>query len=472
MKNLFRLLLVIVARGLSRAGLIDKQRAKRTTELAWPRILTGFARQSQQIADVAMIGIVIGPIGIAGLGFAFPYWAVGNRIFLGLTGGTISQVSQRFGAGAIAELDLAVKQSVLATALLSLPIALLYLVMPTDLIGLLTNDPETIRYGATYLQVLAPAVVLEALNKVGSRVLVGADDSWTPMGIRAGGAIANIVLNIVFIFGLGMGVTGAALGTLAATLLVTLWFAVGFLAGAAPLVGTFPVTVTLTGPYLDWPLQRQLFDIAWPLIFRRLAETAAVFPLMAIVAFFGPVVVAAYVVGRRMTTLLNAPTWGFGLASSSLVGQELGRGNEAEAERYSKDTLRFALVIFLIFSIIVLVFARPIADVFADEPQAIDLTTTFVRISAISAIGRGIDGVSTGSLRASGDTRWPLYGKLVGLYLFAIPITYAATMFPLGLPILYVSLLSESWVPAAVSFYRLRTGKWKAISRGYRPDAT
>lgn len=453
---------------LADAGLIDADRAKRTTDLAWPRIVTGLARISQQVADLAMIGIVLGPPALAGLAFAFAYWQIGNTLSLGLSGGTISQVSRRYGAGDNAGVDLAIKTSGWLAIALSLPLAILFIGIPNELIGLLGGEPATVLFGTTYLGIVAFGLPFEFLNKVSSRALVGADDAYTPMLIRSTGAILNILVNAILIFGLDMGVAGAALGTLIATGAVSVWFATGFLLGRLPGVGAFPITVTATPPYYGMPMARELMTIATPLMGRWLAQTLAVFPLLAIVATFGSVVVAAFEVGRRIRMLITTPNWGFALAASSLVGQSLGEDAEDVATAYGWDILWFSLVVHLVTGLLVIIFARPIARVFVSSPNAIAATVPFVRIAALSVIGIGIDGVTTGVLRAGGDTRWPLYGKLLGLYIITIPMAYVGVITPLGVLALYAALLTETVVPALVSYYRFNTEKWVSISRSFR----
>lgn len=467
-KAIFRALAIL----LSRFGIIDAERGKRTADLSWPRILTGFARLSQRTADVAMVGIVTGPAGIAGIAFATVYWEIGNSLSLGLAGGTLNQVSQRFGASQYDRIDLAVKQSVWIGIALGLLFTLVYWVFPHSLIGLLTNDSTTIEYGATYLQILSLAMIPNYLNTISSRTLAGADNTWIPMSIRSGGAAANLVLNALLIFGLGLGLFGAALGTAIAELLVTVGFGIGFLRGRAPAIGLFPVELNASPPFFDPGLIRELLVITAPLMARRLAERAVKFPLLAVIAMFGPAVVAAFEVSRRVRNLMHAPGWGFNLSVSSFVGQELGVGNELEAEAYAYDVLRFMLVIYLFNITMILIFARPITYIFVQDPSAVDATVPFVRIAAVSLLGMGIDSTSNGILRATGDTRWPLYGKFVGLYFFMIPLAYLGTVTALGIWGIYFAVIAETVVPAFVSWYRFQTGKWKEISRSYRPEAT
>lgn len=427
---------------------------------------------SQQVVDLAMVGFVLGPTALAGMAFAFAYWQIGNRISIGLSGGTISQVSQRFGADDERGIDIATKQSIWVAIALAVPITLLFWYYSTELISVLGGDGVAVRYGSTYLSVVSLALVFEFLNKIASRVLVGVDDAITPMYVRAGGALVNVVLNVIFIFGMGLGVLGAALGTVFATILVTCFFVWGFLGPDLPIVGRFPIRLKVAPPYFDGPLIRQLIRVSTPLMIRWIAHSVVIFPFLAIISTFGTGAVAAFEVARRLRSLMNAPGWGFGLASSSLVGQELGKGDEQEATAYGWDILRFAIVVYVGIAVFAFTFAHSLARVFVSDPDVLRQTTVFVRVAAIAVVCMGIDGSVTGALRGASDTRWPLYGKFTGLYLVAVPVAYLGLVTPLGLTAVYLAFVAETFVPAVVSVARFWTGQWIEVSRQYRPQAS
>jgi putative MATE family efflux protein len=451
--------------GLAAAGIIRRDRAERTLRLVWPRVLTGLARISQRVADVAMVGIALGPAAVAGLAFANAYWQFGNVLSLGLSGGTVSGVSRSFGADDEAGIERTILTSCLFGLLLAVPVAAAFWLGSGRLVGLLGSGTRSLAFGATYLRVMAVGVGFAFLNKVASRTLIGVGEAQIPMLLRGGGALVNLGLNLVFIFGLGLGIAGAALGTVVSLGLVTAAFAWGFVGGRLPLVGAFPVRISgRTRP--DWSDLRELAEIATPLAGRRVVPVLAVFPLLSVAATFGPAVVAAFEVSRRVRSLSNAPNWGFSLATSSLVGRKLGRGDEESARAYAREILGLSTVVYVLTATLVFAFAEPIAGLFADSPGAMSWTVPFVRVAAVSLIGMGIDGTVTGVLRSSGDARWPFYGKLV--YALVLPVAVLGVD-QFGVTVLYAALLAETTIPAGVSLYRFTTDRWLAVSRGYRP---
>ncbi|WP_135305831.1 MATE family efflux transporter [Haloarcula amylovorans] len=469
--NPVRGVLLLVGSLLSRAGLVERDRIARATDLSWPRIVTGLARMSKSTADIAMVGLSLGQVAIAGVGFAAPFWGLAFALGGGVGGGTIGMVSQRFGADAHEELGLTVTTSAAVVLAVTLPLTAAFWFVPGTLVGIVGSGSDAVTYGERYLRTLAVGVPFAALNLVGSRTLVGADDAYSPMILRGGGAVVNVVLNAVLIFGLGMGVVGAAIGTVIANVLVTAALAVGLVRGGLPGLD-FPVQIPLSRPFVDASLARDLAAVGSPLVGTNLARTGAQFPRLFIVGLFGPTVVSAYVVALRVRALLDTPNWGLSLASSSLVGQALGEDDEYEATRWAQTIFRLGIGVYVVVALSLAPFSRQISRLFVDDPSGLGLVTVFVAVACLSVVFRGVDGGATGPLRASGDTRWPFYSQLAGMYLFALPIAYAGVLVPtIGVLALYASMFAETAVPAAITYHRFRSGAWRAVSRSYRPDA-
>jgi putative MATE family efflux protein len=479
--------------GLARLGLIDRERAEKTTELAWPRVVTGIARMSKNAVDVAMVGVAVGTAAVAGVGFASPFWGIAFAVGGGIAGGTIALVSQRYGAEAYGELGLAIRSSVLLVVVVTVPLSTAFWLFPREFISLLSSSERAIDFGATYLRIVGLGIPFAGMNLVGSRALVGTDDAYTAMQVRAGGALANVVLNAVFIFGLGLGVAGAALGTVLANVGVTAAFVVGFTYGRLPGVGSFPVQVSPLGGYADPGILRDLVEIGLPVGLRNLVWVTFQFPMLGILDLFGENTVAGWVIARRIWGVMNTPGWGFSLASSSLVGQELGQNNETEAEKYGRDIIRFSVATYLASALIVAVFAQRIVVLFAESPSSpeIPIARNLVYVACFAIVFQGVATAASGPLNASGDTRVPFLSQFLGMFCVSIPLAYlgaaglaipavslplvgvtlpAITIPELGLWGLYLALVAETAIPGAINYWRFRSSRWKAISREYRPD--
>jgi Na+-driven multidrug efflux pump len=185
------------------------------------------------------------------------------------------------------------------------------------------------------------------------------------------------------------------------------------------------------------------------------------------------------------------PAWGYSTAASTLVGQAVGGGEDAEATAYGWQTTRIALATQLLVAAGIALLAPYIARRFGTEDVA--LTATFVRVFALGVAGFSLSRTMRGALRGAGDTRWPFYGTVVGTYLvrlpiafLALPVGYAVTVGPfslgglavgplsvapgmgLGLGAVFAAILAGLYVKAVVNTARFASGRWVAVARSGR----
>ncbi len=454
-------------RFLSRIGLIDERRGTEAMDLAWPVITTGALRVTLRLSDFLMVGMAAGAAGVAAVGFGFQFYFIGFAFALALSSGTLSLVSQHFGAEEYDEAYFVIKQSTWIAVLMSIPLMLFTWFYAEEMIGILGAAPDVIEMGAPYLKVLMLGVFFRFFSLISARGFAGAGDTVRPMYVRAVGVPSNIILNWLLIFGIGpfpeLGVLGAGIGTAITNVGIAAIF------GALLLSDRYDVRFELGGKQWDFDVVKQIFTVSLPLLGMRLARVLGRFPLLWILATFGTGAVAAYQVGQRVMFFALMPAWGFATASSTLVGQSLGARMEDEAEMYGWDTLKLAAVVMVSVGVVIAIFARPIAGFFVTEPEVISLSRTFIWVYAIGVFGFAVDRVIRGGLRGAGDTRWPMYGMILGTYGFLLPISYIfGIALGFGIEAVFIGILSGLFVPAVVSTWRFKTGKWKTVSRRIR----
>jgi Na+-driven multidrug efflux pump len=140
---------------------------------------------------------------------------------------------------------------------------------------------------------------------------------------------------------------------------------------------------------------------------------------------------------------------------------------------YARDIIVFSVATYVVAAVLVGAYAEPIVRLFVGNSgdATIPVAVTLVYAACLAVVGQGVKAGITGPLDASGDTPWPFYSQIVGMFGAAIPIAYLGATTSLGLWGLYLSFLAEATIPAAINYYRFSTGKWKAISREFRPDS-
>jgi putative MATE family efflux protein len=475
-RSALRELLLLFPALLARLGIVDREKGREAFDLAVPVMVTGGFRVLLRVADFLMVGIAIGDEAIAALELGFQYYFIGFGLSLALSSGTISVVSRLQGVGESGRADLAVKQSLWLSLLLSVPLTVASWLYAAPLIDVLTDDPATIELGAVYLKIVMLSLAFRFWSMIAARALAGSADTRTPMYVRLLTLPTNVVLNAVLIFGLGpfprLGVAGAAWGTAIANILAGLVF---FLLLTSD---RYVVRLPLRGPQTDLSLCREIIRVGLPLSGMRLLQSFGRFPFLFVLGVLGTPVVAAYAIGRRVMLLALMPAWGYATSASTLVGQSMGAGEEREATDYGWQTMRIALATQLLVGAVLVLLARPIALAFGTEFP--ELAVQFIRVFGLIVAGFSVSRTMRGSLRGAGDTRWPLYGTFVGSYLVRLPIAVLAlpsdfvvtlgtfSVAPgmgLGLPAIFAALVADFYVKAAVNAARFWSGKWRAVAR-------
>ncbi|MFB6172791.1 MAG: MATE family efflux transporter [Haloarculaceae archaeon] len=461
---------------LSRVGVVDREMGEEAFDLAVPVMVTGGLRVLLRMADFLMVGIALGDAAIAALELGFQYYFIGFGLSLALTSGTISVVSRFTGADQPHRANVAVKQSLWLSLLVSIPLTVVAWLFADRLVGLLSQDPRAIALGATYLRIVMVSLAFRFWSMIAARALAGTGDTRTPMYVRVLTLPTNVVLNAVLIFGLGpfpaLGVAGAAIGTAVANALAaTVFFAL-------LLTDWYAVRLPLAGPQVDLGVMAEIVRVSLPLAGMRLSQTFGRFPFLFVLGVLGTPSLAAYAIGRRVVLLAMMPAWGYATAASTLVGQSIGAGDDEAADDYGWQVARLGLATQLLIAAAIVLLARPIALAFGTQHVA--LTVTFVRVFALAVGAFSLSRTMRGGLRGAGDTRWPLYGTVAATYVVRLPLAALAlpagfavsiaglSLAPgigLGLPAIYAALLADYYLKAAVNTGRFWSGRWKDVAR-------
>ncbi|MFP4051726.1 MAG: MATE family efflux transporter [Thermoplasmata archaeon] len=290
---------------LSRLGIVDKERGTDAFNLALPVIFTGGLRVALRLTDFLMVGIAIGAAGVAALGFGFQFFFIGFALALAISSGTISLVSQHYGAEDHDKANFALKQSIWIAFILSIPLMIATFFYAEEMIALLGAEPHVVEMGGSYLRILMLGLFFRFFSMVAVRGFAGVGNTVTPMYVQFFGVPLNISLNWLLIFGIGpfpeLGVFGAGLGTTLTNLFVA------FILMVLLLSNRYGIKLILGGKQWDTKVVKKLFIISLPLLGMRMARTIGRFPFLWILATFGTGAVAAFQVGRRVQLIAMQP---------------------------------------------------------------------------------------------------------------------------------------------------------------------
>lgn len=387
----------------------------RVIGLAWPVIAQNLLETLVGVVDTILVAR-LGAAAIAGVGTALQVVFFLISILSAVTVGASIMVAHAIGARDKLGAQRLAKQAIVWGLLGSLPLTVLCTLGAGGLIGVFGVTPDVAQIGADYLRVTMLALPALLLVFVGGAILRGAGDTRTPMLV----GILNNILNAGLAYGLiyghfglpHLGVNGSAWAA-----------AIGRIVGALVLLAVLVRgrnALTLRGRGDWWPrfaAVRRVLALGIPAAIEQTLISTAFTVLTIIIAALGTLDLAAQRISFNALSVGFLPGIGFGIATSTLVGQSLGAGKKEEARAAARAAAVWAAVWMAIMALIFFTCATPIMRLFTEDPAVVDLGARSLRVLAFSQPLWGIGFVWAGALRGAGNTRLPLISNTVGMWL-------------------------------------------------------
>ncbi len=437
---------------------------RRVWQLAWPAILTNLLQSTVGLVGVGIVGRQLGSAAVAATG-------IGNRVFffqqvvlMAVTAGTTALVARAWGAGDTREAERVTRTSLWLSLALALLMAVPSIVFADALAGIFRLDAETHELTATYIRWVSLSAPFLAVSFVIGTALRAAGDTMTPLGLGALTMGVNVVSLYALVFGAfglpALGVRGAAIAgdiALAVGGLATLglWLRGRLVIGPGPPGGDFePRRV------------RRLLRIGTPAGVEQAAFQLGFTTFIWIVALYGNAANAAYQIGVQILSFSFLVGFGFSIAASTLVGQNLGAGDLPAAERSGWRSMWLAIGVMVVFGGAIIAFAEPIARLLIDDAEVVRLAVVFIRLLGSVQVLMAIEFTLGGALRGAGDTRFPLFVVLAGMVVMRLGTAVTLRQLGFGIEWIYASLLADYVVKAIMLVWRFRSGRWKTELAG------
>jgi Na+-driven multidrug efflux pump len=175
----------------------------------------------------------------------------------------------------------------------------------------------------------------------------------------------------------------------------------------------------------DFPLISRMFKLGFPAAIEHSSRSLLMMIMMFLVAGFGTVVTAAYGVGNRIIGLAIIPTIGLSMATSTLVGQNMGAGKIERAEKTAKVSVLAGFSVLILLGFFVFIFAKPLVGLFIPgEAETIRHGALFLKTMAFAFSFIGIQQVFAGAIRAAGSTLASMMLTLTTIWMILLPLAY------------------------------------------------
>jgi putative MATE family efflux protein len=397
----------------------------------------------------------LGSEAVAGVGTAveFVYFII--SILIALEIGATVLVSQAYGAGLADRVRDVARQSLVWGVIVAIPVSVIGYMLAPWVIGLFGAEPQVADYATHYLRITAAMSVFLLLTFVSGAIFRGVGDSRTPLYASLVGNVVNVVLAYALIFGhLGLpelGVEGSAWGAAIARI-VTSGILVGLL-----LTGKRGIALRGSGSWRPHPdIGGQLLRLGLPASLEQVISSAGFMTMLFVVAKIGTDALAAQQIAFTALNIGYMPAFGFGIAVTALVGQSIGANRVADAGIAARIGNRISVICLVSAAIVFFVLAKPIMQVFTDDPGVLSAGVDGLRALSISLPFWGTWFVYGGALRGTGDTVTPLVTEAVAVWSAVLLGLIAVHSFDAGLGMVWGMFIIVSPLAALVNSTRFR----------------
>lgn len=317
----------------------------------------------------------------AAIGFAGTLMFFALSVAIGLTIATSALVSRALGRG---DREAAARFGGAALVFMGLVTAAITLaIWPflDDLVGLLGATGDTRRLATGFLQIVIPSSPILALGLCTTGILRAVGDARRAMYVTLAGGIAAAVLDPLLIFGLGLGLDGAAAATVMSRCVL---LAVG-------LHGAHRVHRLIRLP--DAPrlaeAARPFFGIGVPAVLTQVATPVGNAYVTQQIAAFGDDAVAGWAIIGRLVPVAFGVIFALSGAVGPIFGQNYGAGRFDRLVTTLRDSLIFTLVVVVAAWALLAIFRHEVADLFGATDEARELVVFFCLFAAGSFLFNG-----------------------------------------------------------------------------------
>ena len=438
-------------------------------KIAWPTMLTNIIGGLQGIVDHVLVGHLVGYTGNAAIGVAWQIFIIVIVFISSLFTGMGVLVARFVGAGDEDKADRTVYQAFITAIGISLfimaPVG--YFASPV-LLDLVNAAPAVKAEALPFLRIMflfsAGMMVFFML----SGALRSAGDARTPMVLGIAMTVLNLVLNIVFIRGLGpipaYGTAGSAIGTCIASGLIAVYALVKLIGGGW--VVSFPRG---QGYAPDWTIIKSIFRFGLPTGIQGIAMNVGGVLMLAFIGSVarGAEAQAAFAIGySQLFSLITWTSVGLMGAAAAVAGQSLGAGKPDRADESVHVAARFGVLGAVFIGAFFLFMPRQLLAVFGmQDPAVVEIGTQLLRVMSVSGLFITIALTYTGGLQGTGDTKSPLYISIISQIVVPLGICFViqqtSTLDPIDI---WIAILVGHATRCALSVIRFNQGQWRHIA--------
>lgn len=456
---------------------------------ALPMILGNLFQQFYSTVDSIIVGQYVGEDALAAVGASYSLTTVFIMIAIGGGIGASVVISQYLGAGLNRQMKTSVYTALLSFLGVSIVLGVVGLVFSRNILTALNTPANILEDALLYLDIYFAGLPFLFMYNILSSVFNALGNSKTPLYLLIFSSLLNIVMDLAFVRGLGLGIAGAAVATVIAqglSAVISFCLLLRSLKGYAEtrtvsggadfteqknmgevVVAQRKETLRMTDgkkerPVLfDTAMLGNMIKVAIPSMLQQSIVSIGMLLVQSVVNGFGSSVLAGYTAGTRIESVCIVPMIASGNAVSTFTAQNLGAGKPERVKKGYLAAVKMVAAFAVIICVTLTLFHGGIVGSFLEagsEPAAFETGNAYLSFIAFFFVCIGLKAITDGVLRGSGDVVVFTLANLINL---GIRVSVAFAFAPVwGVQAVWFAIPMGWTTNYLISFVRYLSGKW------------
>lgn len=381
---------------------------------AAPILLSQILQQFYNIADCMVIGHFGGSFGLAAVGVAGLILSVIINFFIGFSVGVSAITSKLFGAYEYQKLKQTIYTVIVLAIFFGAIITIIGEVYGNIFLKYLNCPEETLPAATLYLRICMLGMIPQLLYNIGNAILRSLGNTKSSLIFLLFSSILNLILDVIFVIGFHFGLKGAAWATL-----LSQW-----LLGIIMLGKLMQLDSAYRLSFFEKPLPiSELLDIlrlGIPSGMQAIFMSISSLVIQASINEFGYAAMSGMTVYAKIEGFLYYPAFSYGMALTGFIGQNIGAKRIDRVQEAMKKSLKTAISITLILSVILLIFAKYILLCFTADLDILHNGLQAVYYTFPCYFLYSINQIYMGGLKGMGKTEFPMLCSMICYCFFRV----------------------------------------------------
>ncbi len=395
---------------------------KAVKKLAIPIMISMILTALYNIVDGIWVA-GLGPTAIAGIGFVTPIFMVLNGASVGLGNGATSSISRFIGAKNKEMATKSATQALFIFLIASIVLTIIFIIIQRPLLESYGATGQTLNEAVAYATPLFLGLIALMFGNGCSGILRGEGDMKRAMYVVIATVILNASLDPIFIYTFGLGSAGASLATVVssaiAAIIILYWILIK--------KDTY-IDVTLKNFKFDSKLTKDILKVGIPSALDMLIMAIAMSIYLIVISMVGgDYGIATFTSGQRLYLFAIMPLTAIGSAVIAVSGSAYGARNGDYLSRTHMYGVKFGLALGTAITLILIIFATPLATIFAYTPETANLVpgiAEYLQLVCPCLILTGIGIPSSFLYQGIGKGMYSLMFTILREILFVVPLIY------------------------------------------------